>query len=641
MLTGKAIRMTARMHTFFGPDGPLAASLPCFEPRSEQADLAEAVADALVADEHLVAEAGTGTGKSLAYLVPALLSGKRIVVSTATKALQEQLLAKDVPAAAAALGRPVRCAVLKGRQNYLCRKSIHGLELLAGAGPALFRTADDAQEFERLRDWVDSTTTGDRAELEFEPSGSLWSELSVGGDRCAGRRCEFASTCFSELARERAGDSELVIVNHALYLADVAIRGRGDGAGILPEHDAVVFDEAHRLEEVAAAWFGGRVSLARLRLLARDAERACREHEAAPPARVLADVDRLGAAVLAELEPPSGRVRLTAGILAPALDAALALSAALAELARSLAGVGEEADAVGRRALAVADDLEACLTLDDPDRVSWAEPSAVAWAPVDVSEILREELWERQVTAVVLSATLDRNLVRERLGLLEAHELSVASPFDFHSQALLYAPVGLPEPRAPGALDRVADEVLALCRLSRGRALVLTSSYRALDGLVERVGPRLSYPVLCQGDAPRERLLERFRDDVDSVLFATATFWQGVDVQGESLSLVVIDKLPFASPGDPLVEARCERIAREGGDWFAGYALPCAVLQLRQGFGRLIRSHADSGVVAVLDPRLRTRGYGRRFLEALPPVPVVSDLGDVSQFFAQELRATA
>jgi ATP-dependent DNA helicase DinG len=629
------------MRAFFGHSGPLAAVLPSFEPRSEQAALAEAVENAIEGDENLLAEAGTGTGKSLAYLVPALRSGKRIVVSTATKALQEQLLAKDVPAAAVALGRELRCSVLKGRQNYLCRKSLHGLELLAGAGPALFRTADDAQEFERMRDWVAATESGDRAELSFEPSGSLWAELSVGGDRCLGRRCSFAGTCFSEHAREAAGAAELVIVNHALYVADVAIRSRSDGAGILPEHDAVIFDEAHRLEEAAATWFGGRVSLGRLRLLARDAERSCREHGAAPPLQALADIDRLGALVLGELEPASGRVRLTAGALAPVLDAVLALAAALGALAQGIKGISDDADAVGRRAITVADDLDACLTLDDPDRVSWAEPSAVAWAPVDVSEILRDELWERPVTAVLVSATLEPTLVRRRLGFEDARDLVVESPFDYRTQALLYAPLDLPEPRAPGAYDRIAEEVTALCRLSGGRALVLTTSYRALDALVERVAPRLPYPVLCQGDAPRERLLEQFRDQVESVLFATATFWQGVDVSGESLSLVVIDKLPFSAPGDPLIEARCERVAREGGDWFADYALPSAVLQLRQGFGRLIRSHEDRGVVAVLDPRIRTRAYGKRFLAALPPCPVVSALSEVADFFAEDLRATA
>jgi ATP-dependent DNA helicase DinG len=622
---------------FFGPSGRLAAALPGFEPRGGQAGLAQAVEHALEGDEHLLAEAGTGTGKSLAYLVPALVSGKRVVVATATKALQEQLLTKDVPAAAAALGRNVRVAVLKGRQNYLCRKSLAGVDQLGG----LFRTSEDATAYERLGEWIESTETGDRAELSFEPSPTLWAELSVGADRCAGRRCPFIGSCYAEAARGRAAEAELVIANHALYFADLALRQRTDGAGVLPEHDAIVFDEAHRLEEAAAAWFGGRISLGRLRQLARDVERHCREEETRPPARALDDLDRAGTELIAAFDPSSGRRRLTAADEAELKAYGSALGRALGRLADELAGAGEESDALARRALGVAADVEACLDLDDPDRVSWAEPGALAWAPVDVSEILREELWGVGPTAILVSATLEAPFLRRRLGLDDARELVLPSPFDYREQALLYVPERFPEPRAPGYYARLADEVVALCNLSRGRALVLTCSYRALDELVDRARPRLQFPVLVQGEAPRERLLERFREDVDSVLFATATFWQGVDVAGESLSLLVVDKLPFAAPGEPLVEARCERIAREGGDWFTDYAVPSAVLQLRQGFGRLIRGHGDEGVVAILDPRLRTRAYGRRFLEALPPALLVGDRDSVAGFFGAGARATA
>jgi ATP-dependent DNA helicase DinG len=625
------------MDAFFGADGRLAGVLAGFEPRAEQEALAAEVADALESDGHLVAEAGTGTGKSLAYLLPALLSGQRVVVATATKALQEQLLTKDVPAAAAGLGRRVRVAVLKGRQNYLCRKSLQGVDQLGG----LFRTSEDAADYERLRDWIETTETGDRAELDFEPSETLWWELSVGADRCAGRRCPFVGSCFAERARERAGEAELVIANHALYFADLALRTRTDGAAVLPEHDAVVFDEAHRLEDAAAAWFGGRVSIARLRQLERDVERFCREESRTPPARPLAEVDRAGERFVTAFDPGSGRRRLTVPDQAELEDHGLALAAALGTLAAALTGTGEDGDALARRALVAAEDVESCVALDDPDRVSWAEPGAVAWAPVDVSQLLRESLWESETTAVLVSATLDPRFVRRRLGLDDARELILPSPFDYREQAMIYLPTRVPEPRSPGYYDRLAEEIVALCRLSAGRALVLTSSYRALDELVGRCAGRLQFPVLRQGDAPRERLLERFRDDVDSILFATSTFWQGVDIQGQSLSLLVIDKLPFAAPGDPLVEARCERIAKEGGDWFTEYALPAAVLQLRQGFGRLIRGHADEGVVAILDPRLRTRSYGRRFLEALPPAPVASELDDVADFFGTQARATA
>jgi ATP-dependent DNA helicase DinG len=622
---------------YFGPSGRLAASLPGFESRAGQAALAEAVADALAGGEHLLAEAGTGTGKSLAYLLPALASGKRVVVATATKALQEQLLTKDVPAAAAALGREVRVAVLKGRQNYLCRKALSGVDGLGG----LFHTAEDAAAYERLQDWIESTETGDRAELPFEPSPTLWAELAVGADRCAGRRCPHIGSCFAEAARGRAASAELVIANHALYFADLAVRERTDGTGVLPDHDAVVFDEAHRLEEAAASWFGGRISLARLRQLARDVERHCREAEKRPPARALAELDRTGGQLVAAFDPGTGRRRLTNADWEELDACGSAVAAALERLADGLMGDGEEADALGRRALAAASDVEACLALDDPDRVSWVEPGALAWAPVDVSELLREALWNEGPTAVLVSATLEPRFLRARVGLDEARELILASPFDYREQALLYVPARFPEPRSPGYYARLADEVVALCNLSRGRALVLTSSYRALSELVERTATRLGFPVLAQGDAPRERLLERFREDVESVLFATVTFWQGVDVPGESLSLLVVDKLPFSAPGDPLVEARCERIARADGDWFADYALPSAVLQLRQGFGRLIRGHGDEGVVAILDPRLRTRAYGRRFLEALPPAPIVAERDAVARFFGAGARATA
>jgi ATP-dependent DNA helicase DinG len=612
------------MHEAFAPGGALAATLAGFEARPEQAVLAEAVEQALETGEHLVAEAGTGTGKSLAYLLPALASGRRVVVATATKALQEQLLAKDVPAAAAALGREVRVAVLKGRQNYVCRKQLQSF------GPMLLRDPRDEETYEILRPWLDETDTGDRAELPLEPSEALWAELAVGADRCAGRRCPFLSTCFAEAARTRAGEAELVIANHALYFADIAADG-----GVLPEHDAVVFDEAHRLEETAATWLGGRVSRAGLRRLSADVERACREAGENFPARAVDRIEQAGERLLRAVAPHSGRRRLRE----IPVESALVLIDALAALADALEGRAEGLDQLSRRTLVVAAQVEACLEPGELERVVWAEPDAVAWAPVDVSSQLREKLWSEGPTAILVSATLttgeDARFVRRRLGLDHARELVVGSPFDFREQALLYVPGSMPDPRAEGFTERVADEVVSLLSLSRGRALVLTSSYRALDVLRARIVGRVPYDVLVQGDAPRERLLDRFREDVDSVLLATSTFWQGIDVPGESLSLLVIDKLPFSAPGDPLHEARCEAVEAGGGDWFRDFALPTAMLQLRQGFGRLIRSHDDHGVVAILDPRLRTKPYGRAFLKALPHCPMVEERAGVAAFFGE------
>jgi len=618
------------MDDVFGPGGSLARALPGYEPRREQAALAEAVERALATGEHLVAEAGTGVGKSLAYLVPALASGQRVVVATATKALQEQLLRSDVPVAAAVVRRPVTAEVLKGRQNYLCRRQLHGFQ------PELDIDGRDGAAWASMQDWLGETETGDRAELELEPSPALWAELAVGADRCSGRRCPFVGVCFAEAARGRAAEADLVIVNHALYFADVA-----SGGGILPEHDAVVFDEAHRLEESAAGWLGGRVSRHGLRRLALDVERAAREAHGTPPNRQLERVIRAGERLLEPVAPANGRRR----VRAVPVEAALVLVDALGELADALQGGGEEHDALGRRSLALAGQVEATLDAEPQGRVVWAEPDALAWAPVDVAHELHERLWDDGPTAVLVSATLaageDAAFVRRRLGLERAREAIVGSPYDFGEQALLYVPRTLPDPRADGFLERAADEIVALLALSAGRALVLTSSYRALDAYRDRVRGRVPFEVLVQGEAPRERLLERFRADVGSVLLATSTFWQGVDVPGESLSLLVIDKLPFSAPGDPLHEARCEAVERDGGDWFGEYALPVAVLQLRQGFGRLIRGHADRGVVAILDPRLRSRRYGRAFLDALPRCPLVEERSAVASFFGERVAASA
>jgi ATP-dependent DNA helicase DinG len=606
----------------------LVSILPGYEHRPEQLALAAAVTQALEAEEHLLAQAGTGTGKSLGYLIPALASGRRVVVSTATKALQDQLLTKDVPLAAEALGRKLRVAVLKGRQNYLCRKRVDAAQL---NGVGLLAGHDGA--FERLLPWIASTATGDRAELDEEPSAALWSELAVGPDRCLGRRCPRVQTCFAESARQQAARADLVIANHALYFADLALRDGAEGARVLPEHDAVIFDEAHKLEETAASWLGARVTVGAVRRLAADAAQASTDAKVELPPRAAERVERAVEILLHAIAPPSGRSRLRGLPREPTLVAIDELE----RLAQGAWGRGDELDAVARRARKLAQDIATCLEPAGPELIVWSEPGLLAYAPADVSERLADSLWSEGPTAILVSATLEFGFVERRLGLEHAERFDAGSPFDFRSQALLYVPRQLAEPRE----ESVAEEVEALCRSSRGRALVLTTSYRMLDALAARVRGRLPYTVLVQGDAPRERLLERFRTDTDSVLIATATFWQGIDVAGESLSLLVMDKLPFASPGDPLTEGRCELIADRGGDWFRDYALPVATLQLRQGFGRLVRTHADRGVAAVLDPRIYTRAYGEHLLEALPSCRLVDGRAEVEGFFADQLEAVS
>jgi ATP-dependent DNA helicase DinG len=603
----------------------LASVIPGYERREEQIALAEAVEAALANEEHLLAQAGTGTGKSLAYLVPALRSGRRVVVATATKALQEQLLTKDVPLAEAALHRKVRVAVVKGRQNYLCRRRVDAVEL-----NGLSLLADEGA-YERLLPWIGTTKTGDRAELDEEPPPALWAELAVGSDRCLGRRCPRVTTCFAENARSRAAQADLVIANHALYFADLALREGGDGARVLPDHDAVVFDEAHKLEETAASWLGGRITVAAVRRLATDAVQAAADAQVRLPPRAEARVEAAAEDLLRDVVPPSGRLRLRA----LPRERALVLIDELERIAQAVWGRSDELDAVAARTRKVAKDVATCLEPPSPNLVVWSEPGLLAYAPIDVSERLRDSLWSEGPTAILVSATLEHGFVERRLGLEHADRFDAASPFDFRTQALLYVPRRIAEPRD----EAVATEVEELCRLSRGRALVLTTSYRMLGTIASRLRERLAYEVLVQGEAPRERLLARFRAETESVLVATATFWQGVDVAGESLSLLVMDKLPFASPGDPLTEARCERIVERGGDWFDEYALPIATLQLRQGFGRLVRGHADRGVAAILDPRIYTRAYGRHLLDALPSCPLVDDLAEVMRFFADDAVA--
>jgi ATP-dependent DNA helicase DinG len=639
--------------------------------------MARAVLDALERRRHLIVEAGTGTGKTLAYLIPAVLSGERVVVSTATKTLQDQLLHKDVPLLEERLGLRVSACALKGRDNYLCRLRLRD----AGPRPGLDPASSAALRL--VVDWSRQTPTGDRGEIADLPEEvALWPQISAKADTCLGTRCPDYTECFLTRARQRAYESQLVIVNHHLYFADLALREHAFGQ-ILPDHRIAVFDEAHEMEEIAQQYFGRSVSSFRLRELAGDLERlagrdpAVREAARGQAAKIASAARELfgrfagaGARFRIVAPAPTAADSPAAGGAGP--DAAAAPSTAgpggrregrgsgrvetdaewasdlldrladLRERLRSLPEHPEEAEALARRAGEIAGDLEFILSGADPAHVCWGEERSgglvLRATRVDVAQPLAELLFARRDSVVLTSATLSIGgsfeFLRRSLGIVETDEAIIASPFDYPSQAILYAPRRMPEPRAPGHLERLHEEARALLNITRGRAFLLFTSYAILEAMRARLaasGP--PYPLLCQGDEPKNALLERFRSTPGAVLLGTSSFWQGVDVPGEALSLVVIDKLPFDVPTDPLVEARLERIERSGGSSFRDYLLPSAVIMLKQGLGRLIRSRTDHGVLAVLDPRLRTRSYGRTFLASLPDFAVTDRLADVAAFF--------
>lgn len=648
--------LTAAVDAVFADDGPLARALPHFEPREGQRMMARAVAETLEHGGVLLAEAGTGTGKTLAYLVPAILSGRRVLVSTGTKNLQEQIYFKDLPVLQQALGVTFTATYMKGRANYLC---LHRLQQARGAATPGAASA----ELEEIAAWAETTDTGDRAELADLPENSpLWHDVAATADTCLGSDCPQYQECFVTRMRQRAAASDLVIVNHHLLCADAAVRQSSYGE-VIPACQYAVVDEAHQLEDVATQYFGIAVSNYRLDELGRDAERMLN-------AGVVADDDGalrrqvrrvddharafFGGLTLARTArgAASERLRIGPDWFGDIVDDGLALVSALDgfEGAMSLAagsaegsGASEDVLALARRAAAIRDQLRFLMAASDPHHVYFVETRGrgvfLRAAPIDVAELLQEMLFDRMRASVLTSATLTVEgsfaYVRGRLGVANAAEVSIPSEFDYARQAVLYLPRRMPSPKAPGFGEAAAREVLEILRRTEGRAFVLFTSYGVLREVRSLVEFALPYPLLVQGDAPRSVLLQRFRSTPHAVLLATSSFWQGVDVAGEQLSCVIIDKLPFASPGDPITAARVEAIASEGGDPFHDYQVPLAVLTMLQGLGRLIRHREDRGVLAVLDPRLRTMPYGRRFLDSFPPAPVTYDLDHVGKFFTE------
>ena len=618
-----------------GRASPLADALPSFRSRDGQLRLAQQVGDTIDRGGILVAEAATGIGKSLAYLVPAALSGQRVVVTTATKALQGQLLNEDLPLARQATGLDITAAVVKGRANYVCRLQ---------RAFAHQRVPEDLQpELARLDDWLVRTREGDRDELPFVPREAVWRELSVGPDRCRGARCTERDGCYAELARERAGGCQVILVNHALYLADLALRAaRGGEPVILPDHDVLIVDEAHAFEQVAAEALGARLSAPALARFARDVDAACAAAVKLPPSAELATLQVHGDRLFGAL-PEGRRVRLGEPALAALpRDAADAMRAALDGIAERIKDHSDECEALARQAQRQALALEAILAPDHDETVVWSERDSrggveLRAAPTAVGPMLRDHLWDRLHAAVLTSATLadgdGLSGICRRLGLDGAATHVEDSPFAIAEHARLYVP---PDIEGGGRADPelVAHRIGDLIEAAGGRALVLFPSLQRLRRVHGLLADRLTTPVLCQGEASRDVLLERFREDETSVLFASMTFWQGVDIPGRSLELVILESLPFAVPDDPLIAAKSERAEREGGSGFRDVQLPHAALLLKQGFGRLLRSETDRGVVAVLDARLVTRGYGSFLRESLPNVPVTESLDEVRAFLA-------
>jgi ATP-dependent DNA helicase DinG len=636
----------------FADDGPLAAGIEQFEPRAGQRRMARAVAATLASGGVLLAEAGTGTGKTLAYLVPAILSGHRVLVSTGTKNLQEQIYFKDLPALGATLPVAFKAAYMKGRANYLC---LHRFEQArAGRVDGLL---------DSLGEWAAVTETGDRAELEDLPDDSgIWQEIAATGETCLGSECPQYQQCFVTRMRQRAAEADVVIVNHHLLCADAAVRESSYGE-VIPDCGQLVLDEAHQLEDVATQYFGLSVSNFRVDELVRDVERAIGRAVADPEGELKRAADRVadhGRALFGNLAMArrmrgrygEERIRVSAEWFGDIIGDGLGLATALdgLEAVMVLAGGGgkageqsnEDALSFARRAGDIRDQLKFLLAAADPAYVYFLEARGrgvfLRAAPIDVSAIVQAQLFKRIRAVVLTSATLavggSFEYVRQRLGIAEADELRVPSEFDFAQQALLYLPRRMPPPKAPDFSDAVARQVEEILRRTHGRAFVLFTSYAMMHAVHEMLMGHLSFPMFVQGTAPRSTLLRQFRGTPHAVLLATSSFWQGVDVVGEQLSCVIIDKLPFASPGDPITAARIEAVTAGGGSAFDEYQVPLAILAMLQGLGRLIRHRTDRGVLAVLDPRLRTMGYGRRFLESFPPAPVTSDLAAIETFFS-------
>jgi len=650
------------LYQFFSPGGVLSRTHPAYEFRRGQLQMAQAVEQALTEKRHLIVEAGTGTGKTLAYLVPVIRSGKRVIISTGTKNLQEQLFYKDIPFLEQALfphgeGKLSVC-YMKGRANYLCRKKLYDL-----TDQPVLSGLEEIEHYRAIAAWEKATQTGDRAELAALPEASaLWHKLDARADTCLGQKCSAWDKCFITEMHRRAMESDIIIVNHHLFFADLAIKQQSEDApdaGILPEAGAVIFDEAHELEDVAGSYFGISVSNMRVEELCRDVEISLQRNHLLSPALsgAVKSLRERAAFFFSVLPRGQGRFAFEnrREFLEENGDEFLAMQQALQRIGSELEKLPSKPEEVynfSRRATELQMQLGFLMESEDRNTVFWIERrnSRVAGGtvrasgnvflqatPIDVSPILKNYLFDRLECAVLTSATLavgrGFEYIRKRIGLDYVRESILPSHFDYQSQSMLYVPPDLPDPRTPQFVSKAAERIRKILEITRGRAFVLFTSYAQMNEIYQRMLGEVEFPLLLQGDAPKMALLEEFRLTPNAVLFATSSFWQGVDVQGEQLSCVIIDRLPFAVPSDPVVAARVKAIDADGGNAFFQYQVPAAVITLKQGFGRLIRSLHDRGLLALLDNRILKKQYGRVFLDSLPNYQRTTEIADVEKFF--------
>ncbi|MBF0098154.1 MAG: ATP-dependent DNA helicase [Magnetococcales bacterium] len=638
------------IHALFGAESLLARHIAAYEPRTVQTRMAQQVVQAVQSEQSLIVEAPTGTGKTLAYLLPLLAMGESLIVSTATKALQEQIFNKDIPLLRQVVGRPFSATLLKGRGNYLCRSRFNSFRHLGGAISPRERTWAN-----KVIAWSDRTETGDREELLDLPDNlTFWPEISAGGDHCPGRRCAQYEACFLTVVRERARKSQLVVVNHHLFFADLALRDGGFGE-LLPDHGVVVFDEAHKIPDVVTQFFGWSLSNHQLRELAQDCSREAHEIGADDPALILAlpDLEVAGQHLRDAFPTENRRDGLTPADMArdslPG-QALLQIEAALHHLLKVLEPHRERSVGLancGRRTTELLETSGRIRSIEDPARIYWYETRErgifLTASPLETGPTLRELLYPRVKSAIFTSATLATgsqgdgfSFLLDQLGLERQQTLCEQLPlvFDYRQQAILYLPEQIPEPDDPQFPAALITEIAALLQAARGRTLCLFTSQRMLERVRQGLHGRVPFTLLVQGEMAKGALLERFRKENSSVLLGLSSFWEGVDVPGDALSMVIIDRLPFVSPVDPLVAARSRWLEINRRNPFQEMFIPKAVLSLKQGVGRLLRRSSDRGGMAILDIRLTQKPYGRQLLSALPPARIVRHHRDVEHFFA-------